>query len=168
MTDHDHERATQNKLLLLRTRAIADWELSSLLAMMKDADPGVRDWATFALAARDDDSEEVRQALLERASDADFDARSEAIWGLARRRDGRALPLLKAALEGDQIGTLFLEAAAYFARPELIPVLEELQEWWDQDTALLEEALARCNGMSVAGGRTWDLVPANERTPSQS
>ncbi|MBX3560810.1 MAG: HEAT repeat domain-containing protein [Sphingomonas sp.] len=168
MADDDPKRATLNKLALLRTRAVDDWELSSLLAMMRDADPGVRDWATFALAARDDDSQEVRQALLERAGDSDFDAKSEALWGLARRRDTRALPLLVASLEGDQIGILFIEAAAYFARSELLPALEGLRDWWDLDTALLEEALARCKGLSVPGGKTWDLVPANDRTSPQS
>jgi len=90
LLDSDDQRiVTQNKLLLLRTRQIDEWDLPSLLAMMRHADGGARDWATFALAARDDDSEEIRQALLESAADLDFTARSEAIWGLARRRDTR-------------------------------------------------------------------------------
>lgn len=163
MSDDDL-KATHNKLLLLRTRPVDEWDLASVLSMMRDSDPGVRDWATFALAARDDDSEEVRQALLERASDPDFDARSEAVWGLARRRDHRALPLLLAVFEQDDIGTLHVEAAAYLARPELVQPLRDLRSWWDADDGLLDEAISRCRGIPVAGGRCWDLVPANDRT----
>lgn len=163
MDNDEQSTAAQNKLLLLRTRPVEDWDLSSLLTMMRDSNDGVRDWATFALASRDDDSEEVRQALLARATDLDFDARSEAIWGLARRRDIRALQPLLVALEGDEIGTLSIEAAAYFARSELVAPLEAIREWWDLDTALLEEALLRCQGKSVPDGRAWDLVPANDR-----
>lgn len=159
----DERKATQDKLLLLRTRPIDDWEPASLLSLMCDPDPGVRDWATFALAARDDDSEEIRKALLERASDPDFDARSEAVWGLARRRDRRALPLLLTAFEQDDLGTLHVEAAAYLARPELVQPLEALRPWWDVDDGLLDEAISRCRGIQVTAGRCWDLVPANDR-----
>ena len=166
MDDQDQANTTRNRLLLLRTRPVDDWDLASLIAMMRDPDNGVRDWATFALAARDDDSKEVRQALLDRSTDPDFDARSEAIWGLARRRDPRALPLLLAALEGDEVGTLFVEAAGYLAHAKLVEPLEGLREWWDGEPSLLTEAILRCKGKSVPSGRLWDLVPANDRTPT--
>jgi HEAT repeat protein len=158
----DDANATRNRLLLLRTRPVEEWTQASLLAMMRDADDGVRDWATFALAVRDDDGEEVRQALLERADDPDFDTSSEAVWGLARRRDRRALRLLVAALESDIVGRLSVEAAACFARPELVAPLERLREWWDGDPALLEDALARCRGRTVRRGRSREPIPAND------
>jgi HEAT repeat protein len=158
------DQSRDNKLLLLRTRPVEEWSLPSLFEMMLDADAGIRDWATFALAARDDDSHEVREALLSRATDLDFDARSEAIWGLARRRDPRAVPLLLTALKSDEIGTLFVEAAGYLASAEFVEPLEQLLGWWDADTTLLEEAIARCQGKTVAGGRCWDIVRANDRS----
>ncbi|MGZ8337211.1 MAG: HEAT repeat domain-containing protein [Allosphingosinicella sp.] len=164
MDEEELKRSNENKLLLLRTRAIDAWELASLIELSRDEDTGVRDWATFTLAARDDDTAEARQALLDRSVDPDFDTRSEAIWGLARRRDGRALPLLLEALCGEQIGELFIEAAGFLARPELVETLEELQQWWDLDPALLSEALARCRGERCQGPRIWDIMPANDRT----
>ena len=151
-----------NKLLLLRTREIDAWQLDSLLELMRDPHHEVRDWATFTVAARDDDGEEVRQALLARASDRDFDARSEALWGLARRRDARAIPLLIEAIGSDEVGELYVEAAAYLARPELVAPLEALSEWWDADPSLLAEALRRCRSEPGTGGRTWEFVPSND------
>src|SRR5437016_4230792 len=67
-----------------------------LIALMEDEEPEVRDWATFSLAAGDfgidgvfrySDSREIRSALHKRLSDAYEDARREAIWGLATRKD---------------------------------------------------------------------------------
>jgi hypothetical protein len=163
MADEYDSRSKHNKLLLLRTRELDSWPLESLIEMSRDPDPEVRDWAVFAIAARDDDGDEVRNALIERATDSDFDARSEALWGLARRREERALPLLIEALQGEQIGTLFVEAAGFFARPELVEPLEDLQACWEDDVDLLAEALARCRGEHLTGGRLWDVVTANDR-----
>jgi hypothetical protein len=163
MTDEHRNRSRRNKLLLLRNRPVRDLPLSTLLTWMRDADEEVRDWATFAVAIRNDDSEEVRRALLERAHDHDFDARSEALVGLARRRDQRSLPLLIEALQEDVVGSLFVEAAAYFAHPDLVKPLEDLRPWWDIDDQLLEEAIQRCSGVAFKGGRAWDVVPANDR-----
>ena len=163
MSDGEDERSRQNKILLLRTRDVEAWSADRLIELSRDEEADVRDWATFALAARDDDGVEVRQALLERAGDADFDTRSEALWGLARRRDERALPLLVEALRGDQVGELFIEAAGFFARPELVGALEELKQWWRGEAELLAEAMARCRGDHGMTRRMWDIVPANDQ-----
>ena len=162
MNDRADSMASHNRLLLLRTRELDSWDLAALVEMSRDADARVRDWATFAIAARDDDGEDVRRVLIERTTDRDFDARSEAIWGLARRRDPRALPLLLEALQGEEVGILFVEAAAYLADPQLIEPLAQHLEGWEDESELIKEAIARCRGERRSGRRIWEFVPANE------
>jgi HEAT repeat protein len=76
-----------------------------LLALMEDEDEIVRDWATFAVGSEDFvedsafDSAEIRAALRARLEDTHEEARREAIWGLARRRDPIGLKLLVEKLE---------------------------------------------------------------------
>ncbi len=161
VSDSADPTASHNKLLLLRTWELDAWELNSLIELTHDRDSRVRDWATFAIAARNDDGEDVRQLLLARTADSDFEARSEAIWGLARRHDPRAVPLLVEALQGEIVGTLFLEAAGYLADPRLIEPLEKMLEWWEDDSDLLAEVIARCRGEVWPAGRIWEFVAAN-------
>jgi|ERR1700682_143406 len=86
--------------------------IPTLLLMMDDLDPRVRDWATFGLGVQGDaDSQEIRDALLRRAQDPDEDTREEAIVALAKRQDSRILPDLIAALERPPAGPRILEAA---------------------------------------------------------
>ena len=81
-----------------------------LLGLMEDESEVVRDWATFelgsgALVAADQmhyaDSAEIREALRRRTQDSYEDARREAIWGLAKRKDHQGLTLLLEQLESD-------------------------------------------------------------------
>jgi HEAT repeat protein len=76
-----------------------------LLALMHDAYVGARDWATTTLAAATCfDTPEIREALLERVSvDDDAIVRGEALHGLTRRGDRRALPFLIRGLSGDDV-----------------------------------------------------------------
>lgn len=85
---------------------------AALLILMKDQDVEVRDWATFGLGQQSEaDSEEIRSALVDRLTDEDSDVRYEAIIGLARRRDKRALGFLESILRADP-GDLFAREAA--------------------------------------------------------
>jgi HEAT repeat protein len=77
---------------------------------MEDEDEVVRDWATFALGEFDLlesgvrrylDSTEIRAALHKRLEDTYEEARREAIWGLAKRRDPLGLKLLLEHLESE-------------------------------------------------------------------
>jgi HEAT repeat protein len=70
----------------------------ALIVLSGDADPTVRDWATFALGVQiERDSTEVRDALAVRLADEDVNTRDEAIRGLAVRGDTRAVePALSA------------------------------------------------------------------------
>jgi HEAT repeat protein len=75
-----------------------------LLRLMDDPYVEARDWATTTLgAATLFDTPEIRAALLKRATqDDDAMTRGEALHGLARRGDRRAMPLLIAELSGDE------------------------------------------------------------------
>ena len=69
---------------------------------MEDADGEVRDWATFGLGTQcKADSPEIREALRKRTEDPYEDARSEAIWSLALRRDQLGLQVLLNRLEAE-------------------------------------------------------------------
>jgi HEAT repeat protein len=94
--------------------------VTTLVALSTDEDDEVRNWATFGLGLAGSDkgpparlgtldSPEIRDALRSRLTDPFSDARDEAIWGLARRKDPAALRLLldrldsKGRIAGDEI-----------------------------------------------------------------
>jgi hypothetical protein len=81
-----------------------------LVALMEDTDEEIRDWATFALASgrleKDGvlhyaDSPTIRAALLRRLEDPYEDARHEAIWGLAARKEPVGIELLLSNLQSE-------------------------------------------------------------------
>lgn len=75
----------------------------------------MRDWATFGLGQQCDlDTHEIREALVARLNDPDDDTRDEAIMGLARRKDARAIPAIERELRASEFGSLVLEAAELF------------------------------------------------------
>ena len=106
-------------------------EPAAVAAMMRlaaDRDDDVRDWATFGLGALSEaDGDEIRELLWTNAHDANRDVRGEAVVGLARRSDPRAIELLKTRLlDGDCRG-YELEAAAEMPRAELLEPLNQLR-----------------------------------------
>ena len=81
-----------------------------LIALMDDENEDVRNWATFSVGNweledagvwRYVDSPEIRAALRGRLEDTYEDARREAIWGLAVRKDPDGLKLLLEHLEAE-------------------------------------------------------------------
>jgi len=103
-----------------------------LIGLMKDDNEVVRDWATFALGSGEveeggvwhyADSPEIRAALRSRLEDAYEDARREAIWGLAKRKDLLGVKLLLNHLES--------------------------AEWWSGDEDAAEELLGLERGSSI-------------------
>jgi hypothetical protein len=85
----------------------------------------VRDWATFGLGTQlAIDGVHVRSALMARIDDSNGDVRDEALVGLARRRDRRALTSLQTRLQQPRVGRLPFEAANYFADSSLMPMLQ--------------------------------------------
>jgi methionyl-tRNA formyltransferase len=64
----------------------------ALIELTSDPEPGIRDWATFALGTLSPkDTDALRDALAARLDDSDDDTRIEAVHGLALRGDARAL-----------------------------------------------------------------------------
>ncbi|GAA1508894.1 hypothetical protein GCM10009730_11260 [Streptomyces albidochromogenes] len=84
---------------------------AALIALSRDPDDEVRDWATLALAGFDADTPEIRQALADRLEDHDPDTAAEAAGGLAARGDARAVDALARLLrEEDPEGYAYATA----------------------------------------------------------
>jgi HEAT repeat protein len=119
----------------------------ALIRLSADAEPEVRDWATFGLGTLSgEDGPEVRAALLARTHDPCRAARAEALFGLAVRRDPRAVPHLIQALESPAVDCLELDAAAEAADPRLLPALWALQRSGLGDAGRVRRAIDRCSG----------------------
>jgi HEAT repeat protein len=74
----------------------------TLIELTADPDEDVRDWATFGLGSLcTEDSPEIREALRNRLTDSFEPARSEAVWGLAHRKDPTGLRMLLERLEAE-------------------------------------------------------------------
>jgi HEAT repeat protein len=119
--------------------------VDTLMQLLLDPEPQVRDWATFSLSMTEEDTPQLREALLERMQDTDFNTRSEAAVGLAKRKEPRGLKPLFDCLKSDQVGELYVEAAEMYADPSLKPALVSLRKWWDVNPELLERAIAACS-----------------------
>jgi len=77
--------------------------IATLIQLMDDAEDNVRDWATFELGTQCDvDTPEIREALRKRLDDSYEDARDEAIWGLAQRKEEPALRELLVRLTAEE------------------------------------------------------------------
>lgn len=119
--------------------------IAALVRLSNDKSSEVRDWATFALAMADSDDLLIRSAFRQRLSDSCSDARAEALYGLALRKDRCVFtPLLK-ELESTEVSTLVVEAAKELADVRLLDSLRKLSTWWDVDEELLSEAIAKCS-----------------------
>jgi hypothetical protein len=118
--------------------------LDTLMALMRDSDSYVRDWATFGLGTQsDEDSPAVRDALFDRLQDTDEDTRAEAAAGLAKRGDLRSLPVVLEELQRDEYGVLYGEAASYLLGLDVVK-----PDGWD-GWRYVEELRARFNIVDV-------------------
>jgi len=115
----------------------------ALIELSADPDPGIRDWATFALGTLSPlDTPSLRDALAARLGDEDDDTRIEAVHGLALRGDPRALETVLDLLEvtsDDGADTIWkrhalqqatVRLAALTGDPRLAPHLPALDEKW--------------------------------------
>jgi HEAT repeat protein len=88
----------------------------TLLALSRDADPEVRSLATSGLGSLlEDDTEEIRLALVSRLDDDHEETRDEAIFALAVRGDERADAALAAAMEDPDASEIVQMAALHAA-----------------------------------------------------
>jgi len=118
-----------------------------IIELTSDRVGAVRDWACFSVGAQSlVDGAAVRDALAARLRDRHYACRAQAVLGLARRRDERAITPCLEALGRHSVGQLYVEAAAYLASPRLQPVLEDLRAvGWNWSPELLDAALERCD-----------------------
>lgn len=103
--------------------------METMLELMRDDDPDVRDWATFGLGTLSDlDSGEIREQLAAALNDPFEDVRLEALAGLAKRRDARCLPLLIESLEQPEVDEAILEDASM-----MLGLADPPEEWKPAD-----------------------------------
>ncbi len=128
-----------------------------------DSDKDVRDYACFALAAqwREVDTPALRDALAARLDDIDRDTRSEALLGLAYRRDPRALPRVREALSrpSGNLWRLEMIAAGALSDPQLHALVRRHQDGWttaeDDRTA---DAVSRLTDPTGPGTELLDSI----------
>ena len=103
--------------------------IGGLIELSRDADPEVRDWATFGLASMTPvDTAELREALIARVSDEEAEIRGEALIGLASRRHPDVGALIRDELNRPFAGDWSIEAAELLADPSLHTDLEAVWE----------------------------------------
>ena len=140
--------------------------VDALLELSVDADDEVRDWATFGIGSQIDlDTPEIRAALFARLEDANPDVQSEALVGLARRKDPRALPIIADHLQSSDLQLLDLDAAARFADPSLLPLLEQIElDPTDEEAAkCLADAIQACRGLLKSHSPTTHATGLQEK-----
>jgi HEAT repeat protein len=119
----------------------------TLIELSRDQDELVRDWATFGLGSQiETDTAPIREALFARLSDADEIVRGEALVGLARRRDERAIEPLIQELQrypAEKIGDFAIEAAEEMADARLLPILTRLKQ--SSGSEKFDEAIRCCS-----------------------
>ncbi len=106
-----------------------------LLGLMVDDDADVRDWATFGLGSvREEDTPDIREALANRLDDPNAIVAGEALVGLARRGDQRAVNSLlnMQPFTAEDEHTLeyeaLVKAGISTGDPRLLPLLEPVYQ----------------------------------------
>ncbi len=123
-----------------------DVSIDTEIRLSENQDVDTRNWATFAIGALlEMDSPAIRTALAARLGDADDEVRGEAIGGLARRQDERAVDAILRELQQPDVMTLVTEAAEAMPRRQFLPSLERLQAVHPEDEDILR-AVIRCRG----------------------
>jgi HEAT repeat protein len=120
--------------------------IKGLIELSRDDDTDVRDWATFGLGSQTDlDTPVLREALVERLTDSDQETRGEAMIGLAKRKDARAIPPICKELTSPNVAYQVFEAAQLVASSELLPQLLEWRDQYGSTDSQLADAIAACS-----------------------
>ncbi len=124
--------------------------VSTLIALARDPDDDVRNWATFGLGTSLAmvDTPEVREVLRERLSDSNSEIQGEAMTGLASRRDPAALEPIRRELSAEAPRAFAVEAAGLLGDASLLPLLKTLKAtaqpgYFD---SMLDDAIAALTG----------------------
>ena len=120
---HENKKVRFAVACALGTFAGDSRAVEALMALTKDSDEDVRDWATFGLGVLGHvDSPEIRESLLKLTSDP-------RLVGLANRKESRAIPALIAELNRGALSSGLGEAA------EFLGTSEHHDEWGAHDFA---------------------------------
>lgn len=115
--------------------------VETLLRLMSDASPRVRDWATFAIGELcPENSARIRNALAERLGDGDQETFAEAVYGLAKRNDKRGFAAVQTQLDSGEPSSLVLRAAAEYGRGRYTATLRRLLREAEQDEGFINSA----------------------------
>ncbi len=149
-------QATSSLPLALDEPSAAHPVVLTLLALLADPEPRIRDWAACGLGTQlEVDSPEIRAGLRSLLAEPDTEhacPAAEAAVGLARRGDPEVIAAIadRLATSGVGVGKLWLEAARELGDPRLLPLLLRLRETDDdpEDSWVqsLEQAIVRCSG----------------------
>lgn len=100
--------------------------IETLIELSDDKDADIRNWATFGLGRQlEIDTQEIRTALWKRTNDTHFETKSEAIVGLANRKDTNVKDVIISALENGDYGTLLFEAILTLHDKGFLPFLNK-------------------------------------------
>ena len=130
--DADVRRAVAQALPRLSGPPRPPAVVAALVALTADPVAEVRDWACYALGTRlsEVDSPVLRDALAARLDDSDPHTRCEALFGLARRCDPRALDAVRDRLSGEDVRLTEVQAAGALGDPSLhVLVRAHLAGW---------------------------------------
>lgn len=106
--------------------------IATLVRLSNDPVGEVRDWACYALGTlmSEVDTPALRDALAARLFDRDPNPRGEALLGLARRRDARALEAVRIQLHGDHVRLPEIQAAGALGDPSLHVLVRAHLDGW--------------------------------------
>lgn len=120
--------------------------VAGLIELSRDPEDHIRDWATFGLGSQTAlDTQEIRDALADRLGDTDDVTRYEAMVGLSRRQDERAIPAIIAELDSGNDDTSVIEAAELAGDPRLAPALQALVLSRGGSSEALDDAIKACS-----------------------
>lgn len=131
----------------------ADPWVDALVGMLRDSDPDVQDWATFAfMKGISTDSPRIRDELLAVAAEGDpAPAAGQAAEALAQRGDARVLPILLRELALERVLDEWVSAAIEIPDPVLLPALENLQAMGWPNSGIAAEVTSERD----SGARAW-------------
>lgn len=111
------------------TKNSNDLAIETLIELSDDADEDVRNWATFGIGTQiEADSAEIREALVKRLQDDNEEIQGEAMFGLAVRKDPRAIQPITEELLSENPRVFALESAQEMALEDFLPLLKALEE----------------------------------------
>ena len=100
--------------------------IRKLIQFTNSKNSDIRNWSTFGIGTQVEvDSEEIREALWKRVKDSNFETKSEAIYGLAKRKDYRIKSIIMSELKNESYGTLILESTVLLNDSDLRDQLKE-------------------------------------------